>query len=439
MASGLGALLSILGGAGGAYYDIQTAKEREAIAERERQRRAQIENADLMLKIQAAGGRPVGETQAMSAALQNIVAQKQQPLATTVPTETALGIPLAQADIGRAPVPLPPLASGITDPSALLRQTAGFEDIPSGSAADAIERAARTRDALRTQLQIPGVYGGQPFTIDPTLSSAQLLADRAEKRAMQVEEERSRRSLERERLQAASDLAVAQARVTQQAQQKAQEFEPQNRAAFGALQSLGKIPKDLSYATAKTVDPTRNYVAEVDMLKEQVGVEKGWKELATDKTKNLPASVQTKLGGYESGLELVSHVRDEIKNYAQGLGLQNVLPGWAVNRTDPKGVAVRAAIEALTGEIRNQRFGGQLTANEAKYAEQFLPIATDTSDAALIKLAQLETYLEAKRRGLYKQYNVPYQRFTTVDIGTPPSPDAITQEQKAAIRQAIRP
>jgi hypothetical protein len=268
MASGLGALLSILGGAGGAYYDIQTAKEREAIAERERQRRAQIENADLMLKIQAAGGRPVGETQAMSAALQNIVAQKQQPLATTIPTETALGIPLAQTDIGRAPVPLPPLASGITDPSALLRQTAGFEDIPSGSAADAIERAARTRDALRTQLQIPGVYGGQPFTIDPTLSSAQLLADRAEKRAMQVEEERSRRAKETENLRAASDLAVAQARANREAQQKSLEFERDDRAAYKALQDAGKIPKDLDYATAKIAFPNMSYAKQAQVTKE---------------------------------------------------------------------------------------------------------------------------------------------------------------------------
>lgn len=268
MASGLGALLSILGGAGGAYYDIQTAKEREAIAERERQRRAQIENADLMLKIQAAGGRPVGETQAMSAALQNIVAQKQQPLATTVPTETALGIPLAQADIGRAPVPLPPLASGITDPSALLRQTAGFEDIPSGSAADAIERAARTRDALRTQLQIPGVYGGQPFTIDPTLSSAQLLADRAEKRAMQVEEERSRRAKETENLRAASDLAVAQAKANREAQQKSLEFERDDRAAFEVLRSAGKIPKDLSYEAAKIAFPNMSYAKQAQVTKE---------------------------------------------------------------------------------------------------------------------------------------------------------------------------
>jgi hypothetical protein len=44
MASGLGALLSILGGAGGAYYDIQTAKEREAIRQNElAQQRADAE------------------------------------------------------------------------------------------------------------------------------------------------------------------------------------------------------------------------------------------------------------------------------------------------------------------------------------------------------------------------------------------------------------
>jgi hypothetical protein len=136
---------------------------------------------------------------------------------------------------------------------------------------------------------------------------------------------------------------------------------------------------------------------------------------------------------------MISHIRDEIKNYPQGIGPQNNLPTQLINLLDPRGVSIRAAIENLSGEIRNQRFGGQLTVQEAQKAEQSLPDATDSPSTALRKLVELETFLESRRQGLYKQYNVPYQRFTTVDIGTPPSPDAITQEQKAAIRQAIRP
>jgi hypothetical protein len=123
----------------------------------------------------------------------------------------------------------------------------------------------------------------------------------------------------------------------------------------------------------------------------------------------LPAAAAGKLAGFESGLSMAADVRNQIEGNKQALGLKNLAWGQLVNRLDPDGVGVRAGIEALSGEIRNQRFGGALTVNEAKFAERFLPSATDRADAALNKLTQLEKYLELKRKGIYDVYGGKFQ------------------------------
>jgi len=123
----------------------------------------------------------------------------------------------------------------------------------------------------------------------------------------------------------------------------------------------------------------------------------------------LPAAAASKLAGFESGLSMAADVRNQIEGNREALGLKNLAWGQLVNRLDPEGVGVRAGIEALSGEIRNQRFGGALTVNEAKFAERFLPSATDRADAALRKLDQLEKYLDLKRKGIYDVYGGKFQ------------------------------
>lgn len=129
---------------------------------------------------------------------------------------------------------------------------------------------------------------------------------------------------------------------------------------------------------------------------------------AVSRMNRLPVSVQTKIAAFNSGVEMARSTREAVRANADAVGLKNVLPGIVTNRTNPEGVETRAMIEALTGEIRNQRFGGQLTKQEAKLAEKFLPDAKDTPQAVLGKLTQLEAYLESKRKGLFDVYKVEY-------------------------------
>jgi hypothetical protein len=84
--------------------------------------------------------------------------------------------------------------------------------------------------------------------------------------------------------------------------------------------------------------------------------------------------------------------------------LKNYVPGAFVDRLDPNGAAVRAQIELIAGEIRNARFGGQLTAQEAQLAMRALPDATQRSDILLSRLESLENFMASRRAGVYRSF-----------------------------------
>ncbi|MFZ9959930.1 MAG: hypothetical protein ACO3GP_06025, partial [Candidatus Limnocylindrus sp.] len=122
----------------------------------------------------------------------------------------------------------------------------------------------------------------------------------------------------------------------------------------------------------------------------------------------LPVAAQNKLSLVESGVIMSKDLRQAIQENPDALGLRNLVWGQIVNRLDPQGVGVRASVEALTGEIRYMRFAGALTEVETKFAERFLPDATDRADAALSKLESLEKFLEQRRQGIYIAYGGSY-------------------------------
>ncbi len=125
----------------------------------------------------------------------------------------------------------------------------------------------------------------------------------------------------------------------------------------------------------------------------------------------LPVSAQGKLAGFESGVLMVSDVRSMLSQNMEAIGpIKGRMFRSILDANDKAGVGTRAAIESLSGEIRNQRFGGALTANEAKFAESMLPSEKDEATNALKKLDQLENYLERKREGIFRVYKQPYER-----------------------------
>ena len=143
----------------------------------------------------------------------------------------------------------------------------------------------------------------------------------------------------------------------------------------------------------------------------------------------LPVSAQGKLAGFDSGVLMVGDVRSMLSQNMGAIGpIKGRMFRSILDANDKEGVGTRAAIESLSGEIRNQRFGGALTANEAKFAESMLPNEKDEAVNALKKLEQLENYLERKREGIFRVYKQPYER---VNATTP-------QESSADALKRIR-
>lgn len=134
----------------------------------------------------------------------------------------------------------------------------------------------------------------------------------------------------------------------------------------------------------------------------------------------LPSGAQSKLAGFDSGVLMVGDVRSMIEQNKDAIGpIKGRVFRSILDANDKAGVGTRAAIESLSGEIRNQRFGGALTANEAKFAESMLPSEKDEAENALKKLEQLESYLERKREGIFRVYKQPYERINAVESSAP--------------------
>jgi hypothetical protein len=137
----------------------------------------------------------------------------------------------------------------------------------------------------------------------------------------------------------------------------------------------------------------------------------------------LPSGAQTKLAGLDSGVLMVGDVRAMLEQNTGAIGpIKGRMFRSILDANDKEGVGTRAAIEALSGEIRNQRFGQALTAKEAKYAESMLPNEKDAAETAFKKLEQLENFLERKREGIFRVHKQPYERINaapTADVKNP--------------------
>jgi hypothetical protein len=127
-----------------------------------------------------------------------------------------------------------------------------------------------------------------------------------------------------------------------------------------------------------------------------------------EKIKRLPVRAQTKLEGIDAGLMMADNLRQMLESNPKAVGLKGVFSNLILSRADPQGVAVRSAIENLSGEIRNQRFGGALTKNEAEFSLQNLPDRRDTAASAMAKLNELVKFLEIKRKAQYNTYGLDY-------------------------------
>ena len=273
-----------------------------------------------------------------------------------------------------------------------------------------------------------GMYGSPVQSFDVGGKTYEKTLTKQQEQAMgtsREEESRVRQLQQAERVKATEAQRVAEAKAEERKAQIAQyeslgyskkeaTMMTDNPSAFTAMRG-----QDMSAATAR-MNQTRSD-SKADREYELRKKEFERKEAdSIMRRERLPSGAQTKLAGFDSGVLMVGDVRSMLEQNMGSIGpIKGRMFRSILDANDKEGVGTRAAIESLSGEIRNQRFGGALTANEAKFAESMLPNEKDEAVNALKKLEQLENYLERKREGIFRVYKQPYQRINAVESSTP--------------------
>ena len=283
-----------------------------------------------------------------------------------------------------------------------------------------------------------GMYGSAPaqsFTVGgKTYDQMQTKQEQTAMDTAREEEAKGRQVQQAERVKSAEAQRVAEAKKSERDAQiqtymdvgysrKDATMLADNASAFTAMRG-----QDISAATARQGQARSDSKADRDYELRKREFERRETDSMT-RRERLPVSAQGKLAGFDSGVLMVGDVRSMLSQNMGAIGpIKGRMFRSILDANDKEGVGTRAAIESLSGEIRNQRFGGALTANEAKFAESMLPNEKDEAVNALKKLEQLENYLERKREGIFRVYKQPYER---VNATTP-------QESSADALKRIR-
>jgi hypothetical protein len=75
-----------------------------------------------------------------------------------------------------------------------------------------------------------------------------------------------------------------------------------------------------------------------------------------------------------------------------------------MQRTDPKGVSVRASVANIGSKVIHDRSGAAVTAAETPRLKPFIPSATDRADAAITKLQGLRQQVLNDTTGIELAY-----------------------------------
>lgn len=352
------ALQTVLGGlAGGAQGLVQ---------QREMERKRQQEQAALQRQ------------QAMDLIAFGERAIEPGPLATRAP----MGAPRAEVPRTALPPSAVSLPTGPVDFGGAMRQLEQEEATPSGT----------------TPLKIGDITLNIPI--------GQRARDIKQSEALMAE---------RSALTAAVQRAEAEGTVKMKQEREAEA--EGNRSAFEELRALGEERGEFQ-PNRRYADRLANYYkmreitaqrAMTPYQQEQLSLERRRLDIAEGKAKDLPVAARNSLSRLDASVLMTQNIDALIQQNPDALGgAKNFLPAQATNRIDPAGVEVRAAVEALSGEIRNLRFGGQLTGGELSQAMTMLPDRQDEPAAALAKLRQLSQFLEQKRQGVYNAFGGVY-------------------------------
>ena len=113
---------------------------------------------------------------------------------------------------------------------------------------------------------------------------------------------------------------------------------------------------------------------------------------------------KTTLSNIEAGLSALE-ANPKAYTFAKG-----ILPADVTNRLDPKGVATRTQIDNITAVYRKWLTGAQMSDQERKAYERFLPAPTDNYTIVKAKLNGMKGAIERSNQALLSNYGVASER-----------------------------
>jgi len=125
-----------------------------------------------------------------------------------------------------------------------------------------------------------------------------------------------------------------------------------------------------------------------------------------DKPKELrpiPANINTAISTNDMSIKRIQEALDLLKKNPDAIGLKNLLPGQALDRADPKGVAVRSAIGDIGSLVIHERSGAAVSGSEMQRLG-FIPTPTDRADNAKTKLEAMLKYAKMNQQALIETY-----------------------------------
>jgi hypothetical protein len=107
----------------------------------------------------------------------------------------------------------------------------------------------------------------------------------------------------------------------------------------------------------------------------------------------VPASTKEKIAENKVGIQKIDKALALVDKNPGSLGFQNNLPDALMQRADPSGVEVRAAVSDIGSLKIHDRSGANVTVSEAPRLKPFIPMSTDTPSTAKKKLNGLKSEL----------------------------------------------
>lgn len=479
MASGLGALLSILGGAGGAYYDIQTAKEREAIAERERQRKDALEALNTMVNLQSRGYRKLGDVQDLATALQDVsrqqatlglpttvtrgtevapIGQPKMPAIPSIaeeqaPATTPSGISLAAPTLGKQPGVLAPTIPTFTtqEPSSvipdILKRTPGYEDVTTEDT-DVQSRLNKLRQNISSAITLPGFLGGGQYALDVEATPeaaqfrrAELSARATVERAKTEQEALAKRQEDRE-----SVILDAQ--------------KNRNKSSYASLKAafpahpLAQLPVDDTHDYRVDLEQAAKDKAEQGKAGRQVTAQdiqvSGTLQRRYDNDKQLTTakSVASAVQGvFSAAQDAIESINDPTRRGSSNEALVKAFAKLTDPTTGVREGEYATVINNLGMLDRIKNYEETIKRGQRLNREQILDLTTSAyklgaGSRQIVDRLNNRILKQAQQRGINPSMVVTDDPFETLDMdfrGIGKDSSGITDDQKAAIRRAIRP